>query len=390
MRQAAFSLCADDLWRRGGPAQTWYAFGRYYAMYPQSFADEAVLQLTKPGDGVLDPFCGRGNGPYVAAAQGRPAWGVDINEVAYLFSSVKMAPAPLESVLRRLDDLRVAMRAARPEVDTEFMQLCYCPAAQRFLAAARRDLDWRGDAVDRALMGFIAMHMQDKLGRGLSNALWPTIACSEEYAVSWWTKRGMSTPPDLDPVAVIAGKVQRRYAAGAPDLAQGRIDVGPAQQVLPQVRPQSMRLLLTSPPYAGVTDYWNEQWLRLWLLGHGWGKSWSNSQRHPVKQDYEGMLHSVFQAAHPHMRQDAFILVRSDMRTKTADAALRVLRRVWPGHAVEVRTSTAALPGNSYQHGKGASRAKEVDFLLRPPGAGASESQAMRFSPLESSSFGGV
>jgi DNA modification methylase len=56
-------------------------------------------------------------------------------------------------------------------------------------------------------------------------------------------------------------------------LADSRVYLGDSVQILPQVprywagRHQRAGLLLTSPPYYGVTNYHYDQWLRLWLLG---------------------------------------------------------------------------------------------------------------------------
>ena len=54
----------SDIWSRNTAAGRWYAFGRYYAMFPRAFIHDAVDGLTDENDVVLDPFCGRGNAPF--------------------------------------------------------------------------------------------------------------------------------------------------------------------------------------------------------------------------------------------------------------------------------------------------------------------------------------
>ena len=44
--------------------------------------------------------------------------------------------------------------------------------------------------------------------------------------------------------------------------------LGDAREELRHAAPLMAGLLITSPPYKGVTDYWNDHWIRLWLLGH--------------------------------------------------------------------------------------------------------------------------
>jgi site-specific DNA-methyltransferase (cytosine-N4-specific) len=77
-------------------------------------ADELAISLAdrfvRPGDSVLDPFCGSGRLLAAAAARspGRRV-GVDINPLAYLLTRAKLAnadPRVLEKILERLDEVR--------------------------------------------------------------------------------------------------------------------------------------------------------------------------------------------------------------------------------------------------------------------------------------------
>ena len=84
----------------------WARLGPYYAMFPVEFARETIEALSRPGDTVLDPFCGRGTAPYVAMISGRGAVGCDINPVAWLYAAVKTDPHPsLSDVQRRIGEV---------------------------------------------------------------------------------------------------------------------------------------------------------------------------------------------------------------------------------------------------------------------------------------------
>ena len=255
-------------WRRNTSEGRWYGFGRYYAMFPPRFAYDAIDGLTRRGERVLDPFCGRGNGPFTATVLGRESVGIDVNPLAWLFTASKLKPAGVEQVLDRLMSIGRAARARDRKGRSRFERMAWAPAVRSFLRAARRELNWQTSRVDRTLMGFVTLHMQDKLGAGLSNALWPTIACSPGYAVRWWTKAGLVKAPDVDPVAILADKIRRRYECGRPTQANGTALLGDARQELRDADAMEASLLLTSPPYIGVTDYWNDHWIRLWMLGH--------------------------------------------------------------------------------------------------------------------------
>lgn len=359
-------------WSYSSAANYWYGFGRYYAMFPLKFASDAVEGLTLPGELVLDPFCGRGNGPFAAVALGRPSLGIDINPVAWLFTSVKLAPERnVNLLISRLNQIASARRPQDRQGRSRFERMAWSPSVRAFLRAARRELNWETSVTDRTLMGFIVLHMQDKLGAGLSNSLWPTIACSPTYAVSWWKRNGFSKPPDVDPVALLTAKIQRRYKYGNPNQARGAAILSDARDVLKVRRQMNAKLLITSPPYNGVTDYWNDHWIRLWMLGHKMRKDWKRTTKYANRADYQKLIRDVFQASKKHMTADANILIRSDRRRQTEQICLEALSRVWPHRDLLIRSSDAPSNGISVYHGRGGSKAKEIDILI--PGRGGLE-----------------
>src|SRR5213595_3284184 len=68
-------------------------------MFPESFVEIWVNRVSKPGDVVLDPFCGRGTTPFQALLMGRNALACDINPVAYCITRAKTC-APMASRVR--------------------------------------------------------------------------------------------------------------------------------------------------------------------------------------------------------------------------------------------------------------------------------------------------
>ena len=354
-------------WKRNTPIHRWYALGRYYAMFPPSFAYNAVCGLTRPGEHVLDPFCGRGNGPFTATVLNRPATGIDINPVAWLYTAAKLQPEPkLEHVLERLKEIDKASRPKDRQSRSRFETMLWSPKVRAFLRAARRELEWEpGEStLDRTLMAFVALHMQDKEGAGLSNVLWPTIACSPRYAVKWWTKKNKLKPPDVDPVMLLEEKIRRRYEYGVPQQSSGTAILGDSRKELHSLSPLNAGLLITSPPYCGVTDYWNDHWLRLWVLGYRQRKDWRRAAKFSNKLDYQALINDVFAKCEKHLAEGAAILVRSDQRRQTSAMCIRALQLVWPGEDIYVRASKAPNNGVSNHHGRGGHKAKEIDLLI--------------------------
>ena len=335
---------SGQTWRRDTAVGRWYGLGRWYAMFPPHFARDAILNLSRSGEVVLDPFCGRGNAPFAATVLGRAGVGIDIHPLAWLWTGAKLCPEPdVSRVLQRLGDIGRAARPHDRRGKTRFEQMAWSPGVRAFLRAARRELDWQGSTTDRTLMAFIALHAQDKKGAGLSNQLSPTVAYSPSYAVRWWTRAGLIRPPKVEPTDFLADKIRRRYQHGVPKQAQGTALLGDACTELRDAAPLHAGLLITSPPYQGVTDYWNDHWIRLWLLGYDMKKDWKRSARHGGAEEYRRLVASVFQEARRHLRRSAAILVRCDQRRRTAD----ICRRGPPRHLARppaVRKSYRGAP----------------------------------------------
>ncbi len=355
----------ENVWHRDTAAGRWYGLGRYYAMFPQSFIHEAVINLTKPGETVLDPFCGRGNGPYTATVLGRSAVGIDVNPIAWLFAAAKLQPAATpDLVTARLSEIANARRPKDKRSRNRFESMIWAPSVRALLKAARRELDWKNSVVDRTLMAFITLHMQDKQGGGLSNSMSPTIAYSPTYAVKWWTQKGLLKPPEVEPVVLLEDKIRRRYQYGVPEQATGTVLLGDSRQELPKLNNTNAALLITSPPYCGVTDYWNDHWIRLWMLGHPFRKNWQKSARFENQKEYQELITSILQESKKHLKKGAAILVRSDQRRSTAEMCIAAMRQIWPRRQLLMRTTTAPYPGISTHHGRGGRQAKEIDLLM--------------------------
>ena len=78
-------------------------FYRYPARFAPSFAREAILTFTKPGDLVYDAFLGGGTSVVEAVALGRNAVGTDISTLAVFLSQTK-STALSRKQLQEIDD----------------------------------------------------------------------------------------------------------------------------------------------------------------------------------------------------------------------------------------------------------------------------------------------
>ena len=353
----------------------WAGIGPYYAMFPTRFADEVIRQYTEPGDLVLDPFAGRSTAVYSAATQGRVGVGIELNPVGWVYGKAKLSPGPQRAVEQRLAELATAASgyASTATEMPEFFHYCFSRDVRRFLLAARSMLDWRRRATDWTLMALLLVYLHGKRHDSLSNQMRQTKAMSPEYAIRWWRDRGL-TPPEVNPVEFMQKRIKWRYSKGRPKTTKSRVYLGECTELLTRLRggvlkERSVRLLLTSPPYFGVTNYHYDQWIRLWLLGFSPEPN-SRMGRHRERfQDpsrYVSLLNTAFRKAASLLADDGIAYVRTDTREFTYCTTLEILGDVFPGKRLTVLDRPLSRSTQTHLFGVVSNSKGEVDLVLEP------------------------
>jgi hypothetical protein len=355
----------------------WAGVGPYYAMFPARFASETIKSYTQDGDTVLDPFAGRGTSLYSAAVSGRHALGVEINPVGWVYAAAKLGPAQHSRVIARVEELgRIAGRfRISATTMADFHRSCFSLDVLAFLLAARKNLDWRSSVVDRTVMAILLIDLHGKRDAALSNQMRQTKCMAPHYALRWWKDRKLK-PPAIDPVAFLLKKAEWRYAHGIPDLQESRIYLGDCSHRIAGLRaaadrlaPRGARLLLTSPPYFGVTNYHYDQWLRLWMLG-GPQLPKASGSKHRGKfengSQYRSLLLSAFTHARDLLAKSATIYVRTDSRKTTSQVTREVLQHVFPKHRFARKLRPLKGKTQTRLFGNGIASRAEVDFVLHP------------------------
>src|SRR5262245_10574168 len=124
----------------------------YFAMFPESFAEEWIDRLTKPSDVVLDPFSGRGTTALSAMLMGRKAIACDVNDVAFCLTKAKTDSPSLVTVLKKLRDLEkgYSLKCWWRKIDTlpEFFQYCFSRKVLAEILYLRSTLNWRTTKAD--------------------------------------------------------------------------------------------------------------------------------------------------------------------------------------------------------------------------------------------------
>ena len=303
----------------------------YFAMFPEAFVRRNVLAWSKRNDVVLDPFSGRGTTVFESLLNGRRALGCDTNPVAVCLSKAKADPPALDDVLERISILETGCRrftSRAQEVTDEFFTLCFHEVTLRQLLFLTKKLDWRASRVDCfiAALALGCLHGEShRTELCFSNRMPRTISTKPAYSVRWWRKNGC-LPPERDVFSILRVCAEYRYQSPRPSL-KGRVvegDVRRAGTLLRSYR-KKVKLVITSPPYLDITDYHEDQWLRLWFLGGaakpvtGQGKD----DRHRRVEAYWQFLREAWKGVVPLLQASAQVVVRIG-GTRLGEEQLRV------------------------------------------------------------------
>jgi DNA modification methylase len=245
----------------------------YFAMFPETFVRRNVLAWSKRDDLILDPFSGRGTTVLESLLNGRRAIGCDTNPVAVCLSKAKADPPSLAALLERLGDLETKSRkfaSKAKETKDEFFTLCFHEETLRQLLFLKKKLAWRKDRSDCfiAALALGCLHGEShRTELCFSNRMPRTISTKPAYSVRWWREKGC-IPPKRDVFPILRTAARYRYESEVPAI-KGRIVEGDARRAGTLLRPyrEKVKLVITSPPYLDITDYHEDQWLRLWFLG---------------------------------------------------------------------------------------------------------------------------
>ena len=240
----------------------------YMAMFPPELPHYFIERFTKPGDTVLDPFCGRGTAPVEAAAQNRIGIGNDLNPLAIALTRGKLSNPELDDVLARLIQLENKYEAEEwgIEDEPEKIKMIYHENTLRQMVYLKQKLDWSKPGVDAFIVAVLmgAMHGSSKgfLSLPMPNTFsmgWGYIAKKIKEDPEKWSC------PDRDVFEVLTTRVKRQLAKGGLP-GSGHVIYGDVRELGQKIEHNSIQLLFTSPPYLKVIKYGLYNWIRLWFL----------------------------------------------------------------------------------------------------------------------------
>lgn len=318
----------------------------YFAMFPEQFAEQWIDHCTRPGQMVLDPFCGRGTAPFQAILMGRNTIGGDVNPVAFVLTGAKV-DSPLQgSVEDRLRELELNCRPEDFEAERivfpPFFRRAFHHETLRQMLYLRRTLNWKESKVDRfiAALALGALHGETtKIGSYFSNQMPRTISTKPAYSLRFWRERGL-WPKRIDVFHLLRQKVVFRFESPAPSI-RGKAylsDVRVLHLAAAEAK-SSVDCVITSPPYLDVTNFEEDQWLRLWFLGGAAEPRtgvYSRDNRYSSPSLYWSFLGDAWRALRPFLARRSTFVCRIGGRNtdpasikETFSASMQLLATRW-------------------------------------------------------------
>lgn len=268
------------LWHAISPrwGHSMHSLCSYHGMFPARLAHHFIQTYSKPGDLVADPFSGRGTTTLQARVEGRRTLSIDLSPLGYVLTAAKANPPNWAEITGLLTDLeRRYKRRAEREVDVSddirmlfhdntLMQLMFL---REYLLSTKMT---KWSPTQLMLAGTVAgilhgAHRLDGSSMYLSISMPNTFSMPPTYVRKFIKEKNL-VQIDQNVFERIRDKLARVYLDSTDGLSGHAYQRDSARLMDSEVvKPESVDLVLTSPPYLRVVNYGTSNWIRLWWLG---------------------------------------------------------------------------------------------------------------------------
>lgn len=247
----------------------------YRACFKPQLPRFFIEALTEPGDLVYDPFSGRGTTVIEAGLLGRRVAANDVNPLSALLARPRFFVPTKDSLAKRLAAITLE-EGGRGEID---LSMFYHRRTEGELVALRRYLlEREAQGKEDHLDQWIRMVATNRLSGHSSGffsvyTLPPNQAVLPERQIQI-NKQRKQVPEYKE----ITSRIMRKSASlvrtlTADEIAslaragESAIFLEDDARWTPEIPSESVKLVVTSPPFLDVVQYANDNWLRCWFNG---------------------------------------------------------------------------------------------------------------------------
>jgi len=239
-----------------------HALHPYPARFIPQIPQKAISQWSHPGDLVLDPFCGCGTTILESILLGRPAIGIDNNDVAILISRAKTTHYSfqdlriLEKFLEELDFIVSSSESSISIPDYKNIEYWFCEEALADLAKLRTavyQLPERTKLLALAVFSSIIVRVSNQDSDTRYARINKTYQSGN--AIEWFRSRLIDVIERVRMIIELPKATASVYGADSRNLEF--------------ISNDSIDLIVTSPPYINAYDYHKYHRHRIhWIEGN--------------------------------------------------------------------------------------------------------------------------
>lgn len=240
----------------------------YRACFKPQLPEFFISRATKEGDRVYDPFMGRGTTPVQAALMRRTPVGNDLNPLSIMLTRPRLNCPSLDQIKARLETIPISHR---PFEDGDLL-VFYHPKTLSEIYSLRkwlfdREMSRDFDDVD----DWIRMVAINRL-TGHSSGFFSVYTLPPNQAVSPESQKKINEKRNQAPVyrdvrAIIYKKSRSLLSQGRLRSLYAPLLLTSSADNTPQIRQNSISLIVTSPPFLDIVQYKSDNWLRCWFAG---------------------------------------------------------------------------------------------------------------------------
>lgn len=180
----------------------------------------------------------------------------------------------------------------------------------------RKALYWRRKPIHRfiAALALGSLHGEmDRSASYFSNQMPRTISTKPMYSLAYWRRHNL-WPYRRRVFEILRSRAGFRLGGNLPKIS-GRVALRDSRKAASAFLSLKNKIdaVITSPPYLDVTNYEEDQWLRLWFLGNEPRPTYgtiSSDDRHSAKAKYWNFLSEVWRGIAPLLKKDAVLVCR--------------------------------------------------------------------------------
>jgi site-specific DNA-methyltransferase (adenine-specific) len=247
----------------------------YLGQFPPRLPHYFIQKFTRPGDGVFDPFSGRGTTALQACIEGRVGIGSDLNPLACCLTAAKVNPPDPVDLRNRIDDLSNDMFFAPVGQEPEYIRKLFHERTMSQLVFLKQELDPQ-DRTDAFILAVLLGLVQndgtakslEKAHACLSIPLPKSASPSPDHIVAYLEENNL-TAPEVDVFTCLRSRIDQLTRQGLP-RCRGRVWAARVQDIRtlpdPTLKNRQVQLIVSAPPSLKAQNYGQQNWVRLWFL----------------------------------------------------------------------------------------------------------------------------